>query len=68
MQLAVGVLEIANQLLFPGIDRDRRLTGSAETHHLIVEALELRVAVGMLGSNRASDLRPQPPTGDWLLG
>jgi len=47
-QLPAGVPEVANQLLFLGIDRDRRLAGPPEAAHAGVDMLELGIAVGML--------------------
>jgi hypothetical protein len=47
-QLTAGVPEVANQLLFLGIDRDRRLTGPPEAADACIDMLELGVAVGML--------------------
>src|SRR5205823_2941466 len=49
-QLAAGILEIADQLLLLGVDGDGRLAASPEALDRSVDVLELRVAVGMLGS------------------
>jgi len=54
--LAVGtpgparVLEIPNQLLLLGVDRDRRLTLGQRRTDRLVDVLELGVAVGMVRS------------------
>ena len=46
-QLTAGVPEVANQLLFPGIDRDRRLAGPSEAGDTCIDMLELGIAIGM---------------------
>ena len=48
--LTAAILEIADQFLLLGVDRDRRLARRQRRLHLIVEVTELRVAVGMAGS------------------
>jgi hypothetical protein len=45
--LTAAILEIANQLLLLGVDRDRRLARRQRLCHLGIEVTELRVAVGM---------------------
>src|SRR5712664_430991 len=47
---ASGVLEIADKLLLLGIDRDRRLTCRERFFHPIVDVVELRVTIGIVGS------------------
>jgi hypothetical protein len=47
-QLSTAILEVAHQLLFLRVDRDRRLAGGERRLHLSVDVLELRIAVGML--------------------
>ena len=42
-----GILEVPDQLLLLGVDRDGRLTGSLERRHVGVDVLELGVAVGV---------------------
>jgi len=44
------VLEIADEFLLLGIDRDRRRAGAPRVLHLIVDIVELRVAIGMVCS------------------
>ena len=46
-QLPAGVPEVANQLLFLGIDRDRRLAGPSEAADTCIDMLELGIAIGM---------------------
>ena len=41
------VLEVADQFLFLGIDRDRRLPRGQRLLHLLIDVAELLVAVGM---------------------
>jgi hypothetical protein len=43
-----AILEIADQLLLLGIDRDRRLACRQCLFHLIVDVAKLRIAVGMV--------------------
>src|SRR5258708_25016912 len=43
-QLTAGVPEVANQLLFLGIDRDRRLAGPSEAGDTCIDMLELGIA------------------------
>lgn len=50
MIVGAGVLEVANQLLLLGVDRDDRLPCSLRGDHLRVDVLELRVAVRMPGA------------------
>src|SRR6185295_11566237 len=47
-QLSAAVLEVAHQLLFLRVDRDRRLASGECGLHLGVDVFELRIAVGML--------------------
>jgi hypothetical protein len=49
-QLTTVVLEIADQLFLPGVDRDGRLPATAKALDGIVDVLELRVAVGVLAT------------------
>ena len=72
-QLPAGVPEIANQLLFLGVDRDRRLAGPPEAADAGVDVLELGVAVGMLaalaglgvGLQAEAQVLQQPPDQVW---
>ena len=47
---ASGVLEVADELLLLGVDRDRRLTRRERFFHPIVDVVELRIAVGVVRS------------------
>ena len=47
---ASGVLEVADEFLLLGVDRDRRLTRRERFFHSIVDVVELRVAVGIVRS------------------
>src|SRR5208337_1929374 len=49
-QLPPAILEVADEFLLLGIDRDRRLAGSLEGSHLGIDVLELGVAVGVAGA------------------
>lgn len=49
-QLTADVPEVANQLLFLGIDRDRRLAGPSEAGDTCIDMLELGIAIGMLAA------------------
>src|ERR1700736_5313014 len=44
---AAGVLEVADQFLLLGIDRDRRLAGSERCFHLLVDVAELAITIRM---------------------
>ena len=46
--LTAGILEVTDQLLLLGIDRDRRLTRRQRLFHLCIDVAELDVAVGMV--------------------
>ena len=46
--LAAAVLELADQLLLLGVDRDRRLTRRDRRRHALVDVPELGVAIGVL--------------------
>src|SRR5207342_3213174 len=48
--LTPAILEIADQLLLLGVDRDRRLARRQRLAQPCIEVTELRVAVGMAGS------------------
>src|SRR6516165_512908 len=48
--VGAGVLEVAEQLFLLGIDRDHRLPGSLRSQYLRVDVLELRIAVGVMGT------------------
>jgi hypothetical protein len=48
-QLPAAVLEVADQLLFLGIDRDGRLAGGDGRLHRGIDVLKLGIAVGMVG-------------------
>jgi hypothetical protein len=45
---APGVLEVADQFLLLGVDRDRRLTRRERFFYAIVDVAELRVAIGVM--------------------
>jgi hypothetical protein len=45
---AASVLEVADQFLLLGVDRDRRLPCRQRFLHPIVDVVELRIAIGML--------------------
>ena len=45
--LAAGILEIADQFLLLGIDRNYRLLRRQSLGHLVIDVAKLRVAVGM---------------------
>ena len=47
---ATGVLEVADQLLLLGVNRDRRFTCRERFLHPIVDVVELRVAIGTVRS------------------
>ena len=47
LPFAAAVLEIADQLLLLGVDRDHRLAGRRGRFHLIVDVAELRIAIRM---------------------
>ena len=49
-QFTPGVLEVVNQLLLLGIDRDRRLSGAPKARDGGVDMLELGIAVGMMAA------------------
>jgi len=48
--IRAAVLEVADQLLLLGVDRDRRLTRRKRFLHPTVEVVELRVAIGIVRS------------------
>jgi len=72
-QLTPSVLEVADQLLLLGGDRDGRLTCGLERLHLGVDVFELRVAIRMVraltglavGLQAKAQAAQQPP--DQLL-
>jgi hypothetical protein len=49
-QFAASVLEVADQFLLLGVDRDGRLAGRLKAADLGVDMLELGIAIGMAGS------------------
>src|SRR6266852_4822940 len=49
-QFTAGVLEVADQLLLLGIDRDSRLAGALKAPDAGVDVLELRIAIGMVAA------------------
>jgi hypothetical protein len=51
--LPAGVLEIADELLLLGVDRDRRLLGGDRRLNLPVEVAKLRIAVGVARASPA---------------
>jgi len=63
-QLAASVLEVTNQLLLLGVDRNSRLAGGLERLHLGVDILELRVAIGVVRAltGLAVGLQAEPQT------
>ena len=74
-QLTAAILEVADQLLLLGVDRDGRLAGSLERLDLRVDVLELCVAVGMGGTFaclavglQAEAQTPQQPADQLLTG
>jgi hypothetical protein len=54
--LAPDGLEIADQLLLLGVNADHRLTGRKGRRDGVVDVLELRVAVGVLGTLAGLDV------------
>ena len=49
-QFATAILEVANEFLLLGIDRDDRLARSLERFDFGIDVLELSVTVGMAGA------------------
>jgi len=47
VNLWAGILEIANQFLLLGVDRDGRFTACQCRFHLLVDVAELRIAIGV---------------------
>jgi len=47
--LSTGILEVPHQLLLLGVHRDDRLTPLLSAVNLVVEVVELRVSIGVLG-------------------
>ena len=73
-QFAAAVLEIANQFLLLGVDRDGRLAGRLKAAHLGVDVFELGIAIGVagpfarlaVGLKREAETRSNRPTSLWL--
>jgi hypothetical protein len=72
-QLAPAVLEVANEFLLLGINRDHRLPGRLEGGHHGVDVLELGIAVGMaatltgFGVGLQAEAQPAQQAADQLL-
>jgi len=45
-----GVLEVADQLLLLGVDRDRRLARCQRRRHLLIDVAELRIVIGVVAT------------------
>ena len=50
---APSVLEVADEFLLLGVDRDRGLTRRERFFHPIVDVVELRIAIGVSDPSRA---------------
>jgi hypothetical protein len=50
--IAPGILEVADEFLLLGVDRDRRVACGKRRLHAIVDVAELGIAIGWLDPSR----------------